>query len=235
MCEFYKKKWLDALRGSSQAHGLCGKGDGRQLTSGYSLGTVTACRRAIRPDKICNAMRAKKGCIQSSRDPINVMLENFGHFGEVIKVQKLFTSTLLSKLGSNGDTYFLQSQPSKDGKTPKMQKGNFLKLGKPSCYEGIYQPKKNWYFSTRCIFAKCTQLRHLLSFIYNDKRYNMPSVYSFLCSRQLHGGDLLLTVFAPQDFPNCAHHQECLLRRLYPMPASNTNNAILYFVRARVG
>ena len=104
------------------------------------------------------------------------MLENFGHFGEVIKVQKLFTSTLLSKLGSNGDTYFLQSQPSKDGKTPKLQKGNFLKLGKPSCYEGIYQPKKNWYFSTRCIFAKCTQLRHLLSFIYNDKRYNIYPV-----------------------------------------------------------
>ena len=61
------------------------------------------------------------------------MLENFRHFGEVLKVQKLFTSTLLSKFGSNGDTYFLQSWPSK----LKIWKGKILKSWKPS-------GEKNW-------------------------------------------------------------------------------------------
>ena len=105
---------------------------------------------------------------------------------------------------SQMETLISPVQASKDGKTSKMQERNFLtqyvKLG-----------ISLWVLN-------------LLNVFKGPKMFN---VYSFLCSRQLHVGDLLLTVFvSPGDFSDCARYQVCVLRPLYPMLASNINISI---------
>ena len=114
------------------------------------------------------------------------MLENFGQFGEVIKVQKLSSSTLLFKLVSNGDTYF---------SSPSLKGWQDSKNAREKLFEPIVE---TWNIFMSVKLVECFQ------------RAQDAHMYSFLCSRQLHVGDLLLTVLAsPGDFSNCARYQVC--------------------------